>query len=178
MNNTEEKTDFTGLANVPEAERPLEEKDLLTALLAAAEFKDSEEAKEEIKIKRKGKFLFSFHIHPLTTEEIQKARKRATKYAPNPRGKKFPLIEKERDTGKFYSLLIYQATTAEDRGEIWGNQVIMEKYDLVEEYETIDILLLPGEKELIVGQITDISGYGEDDEEDNGPDTLEEYAKN
>lgn len=169
---TNEEKVVTGLENV--ADRRDAEYDLVKSLLAAAEYRTSEESVQEVEIKRAGRYLFTVHVHPVSESDSIQARKRATIYMKNPNGKKLPPIEKERDTTKFNSWLIYLATTEEDQEKIWGNRTIMEKYSLAEPYESIDILLTLGEKQQLLELILDISGLSDDEDEV----TTEEYAKN
>jgi hypothetical protein len=168
-----EKKDVTGLDQA--ADRKEAEYDLVKALLESAEYKTSEEEVTEVEIKRGGKFLFSVHIHPISEPDARTARKKATTYMPNPNGRKLPPIEKELDTAKFNSWLIYLATTEADQQKIWGNGAIMKKYDLAQPVESIDVLLTLGEKRKLADLVTDISGM-DDDEEENVDE--EEYAKN
>lgn len=172
MATTNEEKVITGLENV--ADRRDAEYDLVKSLLAAAEYRTSEESVQEVEIKRAGRFLFTVHVHPVSEHDSIQARKHATIYMKNPNGKKLPPIEKERDTTKFNSWLIYLATTEEDQEKIWGNRAIMEKYSLAEPYESIDILLTLGEKQQLLELILDISGLSDDEDEV----TTEEYAKN
>lgn len=53
---------------------------LLDGLLAAADFKTSEECIKNVVISRNGKDLFSFHIHPLSEEDYNSCRKKFTKF--------------------------------------------------------------------------------------------------
>lgn len=172
--------DFTGLSQVPAGERRYAEEDLLTSLLAAAEFKDSEEAVVPVEIRRAGRVYFTVHLHPLSDEDIKAARKKSTKYGKNPLGSKYPPIEKERDQKKFNSWLIYLATTQEDQKKIWGNQALLDKLELVEPVDAVDALLLAGEKDRLVDTVTNLSGFDEDEDgySQDPPDTLEGYVKN
>ena len=129
---------------------------------------------QEVEIKRGGKYLFTVHLHPINEPDATMARKKSTVYMPNPNGKKLPPIEKERNTAKFNSWLIYLATTEEDQEKIWGNRAIMEKFNLAQPYESIDCLLTLGEKQKLVELVMDLSGLSDDEEEINE----EEYAKN
>ena len=129
---------------------------------------------QEVEIKRGGKYLFTVHLHPISEPDATMARKKSTVYMPNPNGKKLPPIEKERNTAKFNSWLIYLATTEEDQEKIWGNRAIMEKFNLAQPYESIDFLLTLGEKQKLVELVMDLSGLSDDEEEINE----EEYAKN
>ena len=169
--NREEK-DITGLDQA--TDRKEAEYDLVKALLEASEFKTDEEAVQEVEIKRGGKYLFTVHLHPINEPDATMARKKSTVYMPNPNGKKLPPIEKERNTAKFNSWLIYLATTEEDQEKIWGNRAIMEKFNLAQPYESIDCLLTLGEKQKLVELVMDLSGLSDDEEEINE----EEYAKN
>lgn len=169
--NKEEK-DITGLDQA--TDRKEAEYDLVKALLEASEFKTDEDAVQEVEIKRGGKYLFTVHLHPISEPDATMARKKSTVYMPNPNGKKLPPIEKERNTAKFNSWLIYLATTEEDQEKIWGNRAIMEKFNLAQPYESIDCLLTLGEKQKLVELVMDLSGLSDDEEEINE----EEYAKN
>ena len=93
---------------------------------------------------------------------------------PNPNNRKLPPVEKEFNSAKFNSLLIYTASTDEDRKKVWGNRQLMDKLDVTEPWETVDHLLLFGEKMDICDRIMESSGMGED-EESASP---EEYVKN
>lgn len=162
-----EKVNVTGLdtaANPKEAEY-----DLVTSLLEAAEFKTADESITEADIKRNGKFLFRVHLHPVSEQDMRMARRKATTYMPNPNNKKLPPIEKDADTTKFKSFLIYLATTEEDQQKIWGNQQIMAKFGLAEPYESVDVLLTAGEKGKLFDLVGKISGMDDDDDEGMSP---------
>lgn len=167
-----EERDITGLDQA--TDRKEAEYDLVKALLEASEFKTDEDAVQEVEIKRGGKYLFTVHLHPINEPDATMARKKSTVYMPNPNGKKLPPIEKDRNTAKFNSWLIYLATTEEDQEKIWGNRAIMEKFNLAQPYESIDCLLTLGEKQKLVELVMDLSGLSDDEEEINE----EEYAKN
>lgn len=173
-NKEEEKTSVTGL-DVAE-NRKEAEYDLVKSLLEAAEFKVAEDNVTQVDIKRSGKFLFSVNLHPISEPDARLARKKATLYMPNPNGKKLPPIEKDFDSSKFNSWLIYLATTEEDQKKIWGNPAVMQKYSLALPVETIDVLLTLGEKRKLADLVTDISGMNDDEEDENMD--QEEYAKN
>lgn len=175
-----ETKDFTGLSQVPAGERKYAEEELLTSLLAAAGFKDSQEAVTAAEIKRGGRLYFTVHLRPLSDDDIKTARKRSTKYGKNPLGGKYPLIEKERDQRRFNSWLIYLSTTPEDQKKIWGNPELLSRLDLVEPVDAVDALLLAGEKDRLIDLVTNISGFSEDEdgEDEGAPGSLEEYAKN
>lgn len=155
-----DKTNVTGLDTANN--RKDAEYDLVKSLLEAAEFKTSDDNITEVDIKRAGKFLFSVHIHPISDPDARSARKKATIYMPNPNGKKLPPIEKDFNNAKFRSWLIYLATTEEDQQKIWGNNAIMQKHNLAEPWESIDVLLTFGEKSALFDQVTKISGLDDD----------------
>lgn len=172
-----EKTSVTGLDQAKN--RKEAEYDLVTSLLAAADYKTSEEAITEIKIERGGVYYFSVHVHPVSDKDTGFARKKATVYMPNPNNKKLPPIEKDFNTAKFRSWIIYLATTEEDQNKIWGNSAVMQKHNLSEPWESIDVLLAFGEKSKMFDVITEISGLDEDGNV-NTDEVMdeEEYAKN
>lgn len=169
-----EKETVTGLETAKN--RKEAEYDLVTGLLAAAEFKTAEENITEVEIKRNGRYLFTVHLRPISEPELRMARKKAITYMPNPQNKKLPPIEKDLDVAKFNSWIIYLGTTEEDQKKIWGNPNIMEKYSLAQPVDTIDILLTYGEKMRLSELVDDISGVN--DEGTTGETTGETYAKN
>lgn len=158
-NNEEKKV--TGLDQA--TNRKEAEYDLVKALLEAAEFKTSDDCITEVDMKRNGKFMFTVHIHPVSETDARFARKKATTYMPNPNGRKLPQIEKEFNSTAFKSWLIYLATTPEDQEKIWGNTAVMQKYNLVERWETIDTILTMGEKNQLADLVAEISGINDDD---------------
>ena len=176
-NKKEEMKDLTGMETKPVmAESGYDAKDseynLTAALLEAADFRNDEASITTVEIKRNDKFLFEFNIHPISDADARRARKKATKYMPNPNGRKLPPIEKEFDSALFHSNLIYIATTEEDQQKIWNNKQVKERHEIVDPVDSIDVLLKVGEKLEIVDLIMDISGMGGDEV------TEEEYAKN
>lgn len=155
-----QNSNITGLQTA--SNRKEAEYDLVKSLLEASEFKTSDDNITEVEIRRNGKFLFAFHIHPISDLDARTARKKATTYMPNPNGKKLPPIEKDFNNTTFKSWLVYLATTPEDQEKIWGNSSIKEKYNLTERWEAVDILLTLGEKTKVIETITEISGLNED----------------
>lgn len=174
-NNDTEKKVVTGLEQAEN--RKEAEYDLVTSLLEAANYKTAENSITEVEIKRNGKFLFYVHIHPIGDQDTKFARKKSTIYMPNPQGKKLPPIEKERDSSRFGSWMIYLATTEEDQQKIWGNPSIMQKFSLAQPVESIDVLLTVGEKSKLLDVIMEISGLNDDDDDEEFTGE-EEYAKN
>ena len=173
---TTEKKNVTGLDQA--VNRKDAEYDLVTALLGAAEFKTSDDAITEVEIKRAGKYLFSVNIHPISDPDTRFARKKATTYGKNPQGKGYAPIQKDFDNSKFKSWLIYLATTEEDQEKIWGNNAVKQKYNLMENWETVDCLLTVGEKSALLDKVFEISGLNEDDDDDTENMDEIEYAKN
>lgn len=175
MSNTEEKKSVTGL---DQAENRKEaEYDLLEGLLAAAEYKTSDDSIVEVDLKRNGRFLFTVHLHPISDKDAKFARKKATKMVPNPAGAKYPKIEGEFDSAVFNSWLIYLATTEEDQEKIWGNPKIKSMYGIVNNVDSIEILLTIGEKSKFVEEVMKISDMLDDDDDEETMDEVE-FAKN
>lgn len=160
-----EKESVTGLDEA--TNRKDAELDLVSALLQAADYKNDDDLIHEAEIRRDGKMLFKVHLHPVSDPDARVARKKATTYAPHPNGKKFGQIEKDFDNSLFGSWLIYLATTEEDQKMIWGNAAVMQKYNLMQPVESIDVLLTMGEKRKLLDLVSDISGISDDDDEEN-----------
>lgn len=159
--------------NLPTQQEILQnEEELLCGLLEAAEFKDNAEFQRKIEIKRNGKLLFSFYIRPLTEEEVQGCRKRATKRRPDPRGKQFGMIDVETDFIKLRSYKILMATVDKGQGILWSNKTLKDRLGLIQDVDVIDKVLMGGEKDYINDLIDEISGYGMHEV------SLEETAKN
>lgn len=169
-----EKENVTGLETAHN--RKEAEYNLVTSLLKAMDYQKDEENTVEAEIKRGGVFLFSVHLHPISDEQVRQARKKATVYMQNPNGKKLPPIEKEVNTAKLKSWMIYLATTEEDQQKVWGNQEVKAKADLMENWESIDVLCTAGEKAMLTDLVLDISGLNDDFE--NEEMDAEEYSKN
>jgi len=178
MKEIKEKANVTGLDTA--ANRKEAEYDLVESLLKASEFRTSEDNITEADIKRDGKVLFTVRLHPIGETEARQARKKATTYMPNPNGKKLPPIEKEFNATKFSSWLIYLATVEEDQKNIWGNPAIMSKFNIIDPVDTIDILLMYGEKDRLSNLVGEISGMVDDEDPDAETQSMDEvdYAKN
>ncbi len=163
-------------AKVAEKIEKEDEYDLVSSLLAAAEYQQAPEMVKEVEIRRKGKLYFTVHVHPVSEEDISFARKKASKYYENPQGKKLPRVRGELDSNLFNSWIIYLATTEADREKIWGNAAMMKKLGHLKPVESINSLLIAGEKSQLIDLIFDISRMTDDeDEEEIGS---ENYAKN
>ncbi len=151
------------------------EYDLVKSLLEAADFRNSEDNMREVEIRRRGKHLFSVHLRPLGDDEVRQARKKATTYAKNPQGPKYPQIQKDFNINLFNSWLIYLSTTSEDQEKIWGNTAVKKKYGIMQNVEMVDALLMYGEKSSLLEVISEISGLDDSESSESGE---EELAKN
>lgn len=163
-----ETQNVTGLDTA--VDRKEAEYDLVTALLKAADYKNSEDAILEVEICRNGDFLFKVRIHPISDADVKLAQKKAGVYKPNPANKKLGRIKVDQENDKLASWLIYLATTEKDQEQIWGNKVIMGKYGLMENWESIDTLLIKGEKDDLLEKVFEISGMNDDDKDDDEDD--------
>ena len=167
-----ETQNVTGLDTA--LDRKEAEYDLVTALLEAADYKNSDEEITPVTIARNGKFLFKVHIHPISDTDVKKAQKEAGVYKPNPTNKKLGRVKVDQDNAKLASWLIYLATTEEDQEKIWGNRQVMGKYGLMENWECIDTLLKKGEKDALLDQVFEISGMNDDDDDEDGNEKMDE----
>ena len=163
--NNEEKKSVTGLDSA--VDRKEAEYDLVSSLLEAAGYKTSEDEIAEVTIARNGKFLFKVRIHPISDSDTKKAQKEAGVYKPNPANKKLGKIKIDQDNAKLASWLIYLATTEEDQEKIWGNRQVMSQFGLMENWESIDILLKKGEKDDLLEEVFKISGMNDDDDDED-----------
>ena len=161
---TKEIESVTGLDQA--TNRKEMEKDLLTSLFAAADYKKDEDNIKELRIERNGVYFFSLHLHPISDADITFADKKATKYKDHPQGKKYGKIEVGKDKSVFKSWLIYLATTEDDQKKIWGNREFMAHFGLQQPWESIDQILTAGDKAKLVDIITEISGLEDDEDEE------------
>ena len=152
-----------------EQEILMNEDELIRGLLEAADYQQENALQKKIQIKRNNKVLFEFRIHPLSEEDVQTMRKRCTKYMPNPNGRHLPKIEVETNWVRMRSMKIYEATVAEDQEKLWNNKAVMQKLKVLDPVEVVELVLMAGEKDAVIDQIDNISGYGVN---------LENYAEN
>lgn len=163
------------ILDIPEVKMPCKEEilmredDLLEGLFMAIEEKEGHDITKRVVIQRQGKKLFEFDIRPLDEKELLSCRKKSTKYFNNPQGKNLPKVEGDTDVAKLRSLKIYMATTDEYRTKLWDNPRVQERFNVITGYDVIDLALLAGEKDAVIDQIDDLSGFGV---------SVEEYAKN
>ena len=147
------------------------EGDILKGMLSAAKFQSTEV--RTIEIARGGDVLFTFRIRPLSEDEYESCRRKATKYVRNKQlGIKMP---EETNSVLYRSLLILAATVEEDRKKTWENKQLWKALeemdrDILTGADAIDAVLMPGEKARVVDQIDLLSGF----EANN----LEEVIKN
>ena len=142
--------------------------DILQALLAAANYQQSEDETYTMRVVRKNVVLFTFRVRPLSEEQYDRCREKNTKYVRNKRiGVKVP---ESTNSVRYRSQLIYEATIPDDRAKIWDNKQMWEKLNVASGIDAIDKILMSGEKDKILEQIDAISGF------DNNE--LEETTKN
>lgn len=159
---------------MPNAEELLMNEDaILRGMLDAANFRESEEMRRKIQIKRGGgPVLFEFRIRPLSEEELIACRKGATKTIVNPAGRHLPRIDGDTDLSMMRSLKIITATVDDDKPKTWENPVLKNKLNVLHSADVVDAVLMGGEKDWICDIIDEISGYGAQRIE------TEEYTKN
>ena len=159
--------------NLPTKEEILQNEDeMIAGLLEAAAFKKDDNLQKKIEIRRNGKLLFSFFVRPLTEEEIQGCRKKATKRRPDPRGRQFGMIDVETDVIKLRSYKIIAATVDKGQGILWKNKKLKDKLNVIDDVDVVEAVLMGGEKDWISDVIDEISGYGMNEL------SLEDTAKN
>lgn len=157
----------TGTEQLTQEEILMDESELLRGLIDAGREKNSKDFYKKIQIRRNGVLKFEFRIRPVSEEESLACHDRATKFAPRKRGQ--PKREIETNASQFRSWLIYTATVDEDRKKLWDNKKALETFNVLQGSDLIDMVLLSGEKDRIIDEINEISGYGDD---------VEEIAKN
>ena len=152
-----------GVETLSQEEVLMNEEDLLRGLIEAGTEKEKESAYKRIQIKRGGILKFEFRIRPISEEESLACHDHATKFAPRKRGQ--PKREIETNLAKFRSWLIYTATVDEDRAKTWDNKKAQEALNVLTGVDMIDMVLLSGEKDRVIDEINEISGYSDDVEE-------------
>lgn len=147
------------------------ENDIITGLIAAADFRNEET--QRIEIIRNGNLYFAFAIKPLSEQEYDKCKKKHTRYVRNKQlGLKMP---EDTNTAKYRCALIYEATVKADKEKLWDNKKVWEALNdkdmqTMNGLDVIENTLLSGEKDRIIDAIDRLSGY-----DDNN---LEEVTKN
>ncbi|MBE6722279.1 MAG: hypothetical protein E7572_07310 [Ruminococcaceae bacterium] len=166
------------------------QEDVLKMLLSAADYKEDASLQKIITVKRNGvQVLPSFHIRPISQDDVGIAHKKATKWMTNPGGRRLPKIEVETDNSIENDWLIYLATTDEDKEKLWNNSAYIKALQAKFPNtvfaqgsagpQMIGLLLTLGEKINIANLVLDMS-YPEDavDGSDNKEVTQTEFAKN
>lgn len=153
-----------------------EEFDMVAGFLKAGEVFN--EVVQPIEIRRNGTPLFKFNIHPYTQEQLEAAQNKATTKGKNPKGPKYPKIVTKYDSKVAESYLIYLCTTEEDKAKFWDNQQFKDHYNVIEGYELIDKVLLPGEKQYVMELLDTLGGYAGDDDEEEKTENDIDFAKN
>lgn len=147
------------------------EEDFIHGLIEAADFVSEET--QRIEIIRERRLYFAFNIHPLSSEEYEKCRKKHTKYV---RNKQLGMTMPENTNRvKYQSEIIYAATVDEDKEKLWDNRQVWnalnaKKDRIMNGLDVIEYTLKAGEKDKILDAIDKLSGYETND--------LEEVAKN
>ena len=147
------------------------EDDFITGLLDAADFAAQET--KNIEVIREGKKFFEFKIRPLTADEYNTCRNRASKFVRN-KQLGIKMLE-DTDTVKYRSMIIYAATIESDKEKLWDNKKVWDGLSakgkvVVTGHEVVEHCLKAGEMSKIIEAIDNLSGF----ENDN----LEEVAKN
>lgn len=174
------------IKNLLTKDEVLENEDsLLRGLLEAGSYKDDEDFRRKIEIKRGERVLFSFTVRPLDEEEEIACYRKATPKVPNPAGRHLPKVDGKTNAAAMRSWKIYTATIDEDKKRVWGNEEYKRQKGLITPIEVIDSLLRSGDKDAVLAVIDSISGSGANndtvdtgDEEQPEAPTMEEYAKN
>lgn len=152
-----------------------EEFEIMAGFLKAVEMVET--TTKKIEIRRNGELLLRFRVHAVTGPDMRKAQKAATSYIPNPKMKK-QKIENDRNPVVYESYIIYLATVDEDRKKYWDNPELQSRFDVMQGHELIDKALLPGEKDYVIDVINELSGYNNDDEDEEETRDDTEIAKN
>lgn len=147
---------------------------IMEGIIAAAQ--NLAEETKEITITRNGRPYFRLVIRPISEMTAKDLRKKCTKYAKN---KAYGVrVPEETDMTRYRSMLVYEATV--NREETWDSRILWKalesRYPIIQGWETVDQVLLAGEKDRIVDEINELSGYIDEDEEDE--EKLEETIKN
>jgi len=139
---------------ITQEELLMSENEILQAMIETAE--EKEQNYKQVQIIREKAVRLTFRVRGLSEDEIQTCRKKAV----TKRGKKYGVsMAEEIDGVLFRNLIIYTATHEDDRKKLWDNKAFWKKYNLVTGTETIDKIMLGGEKERVTDLIDSLSGY-------------------
>ena len=153
----------------PEEERDemrFNEREILASLMGKNDDKDVATMRIDVRKPGQDKPWFSFRIRPLTEKEYNRCREKHTRYKKNSRfgGIRIP---ENTDTVMYHSELIYTATVKEDRDRLWDNREFWKAADAATGTDMIEKLIpYAGVKQRIVDKIEELSGYNDDDEDD------------
>ncbi|MFI3254459.1 MAG: hypothetical protein R3Y63_09020 [Eubacteriales bacterium] len=135
------------------------EGNLLSNLLELAKRKEDEAYFRKIEIKgEKGEVKATFRLRPMSSEDVEKCSKQATRFVKQPSGKP----EKEMNVRQFQSILIYEATVPEDQKNFWGNIELKRALNVLDNFDMVDKLLLAGEKASVIEIINEMGGFSEE----------------
>lgn len=132
------------------------EKELIAGILEAANYK--EDVIKKINIVRNGEMKFSFFVRAVSEEESALCKKKSTKYIRNKQlGMKFP---EDTNTSQYNSHLIYTATVeGADGKKVWDNKELWSALNVLNGVDLVDKVLMAGEKERVIGEIEELSGF-------------------
>ncbi len=147
----------------------MNEKETLEALFALGNYRDDAASRKLVELKRGGKTVLSFRVRPLSEEENDSCLKNNSVHKKDKRTGVVTRIK--TDKSRYRSELIYTATVDEDK-YIWENRKAWEQYAVASAPDLISAVLQQGEKDRIIAVISEISGYGDEDADE------EETAKN
>lgn len=128
----------------------------IAGMIAAAN--DIEEKVYPIAVRRGGQEYFTFHVRQLELSEFEKLEKSCRIFE---KGKGGVRVVKDFNSQQFLAMVIFQATTPEDKKEYWNNPEIKKQLGTVG-YQTISKVLRAGEIEDIASYIEEISGREND----------------
>ena len=152
--------DATGMT---QEEILMNEDDILAGLLDLGKARNETHNYRLIRIKRNGILKIEFRIRPVSESDNQICWKNATKYARTKPGQPKKAIE--TDTAKYRSYLIYTATVDEDRKKVWDNRAAQTALCVMSGVDMIDAVLLSGEKDRVISELDEISGYDDEAED-------------
>ena len=108
--------------------------------------------------------VIKFHINPLTESEIRQDYNAATKWRPASRETGWQRVPRETDEAMFKGLVIYRATTPEDKKRYWENPELLRAYGVVSAWELIHKILRPGGVLQAFNYINEINGFKDEGE--------------
>lgn len=137
------------------------EANIVDALLEAAAYRNTENNRRLISIKRNGKILFKFAIESIDEDTWRKCRRQNLLN----KGRR----SEELDNARFLAQAIYEATIPEDQSRVWNNQEIWRKLNVASGTDVVNLILTPAEKTRLAEVLEELGGYDDD---------LEDMVKN